>query len=119
MISFEDIKALITFLGGGVAGGWILNWYKAKPEKTHLELDNVREAMNIQKDLISALDKRVSELSQVVAKLHHRVEMKHEIIYSAYGCKLIKCPDDCIVITQYNKRCGECTNSEAVMNDEE
>lgn len=113
----EIIGQVLTYVATFLGGGWLLNFYKAKPEKTHLEIDNVREAMNIQEKLIASLDKRIDTLSREVASLNRRVDLKHEVIYSAYGCKLIGVPDDCIVINQYNKKCVECANGETAINE--
>lgn len=112
------IGEILTYIGAFFGGGWILSFYKAKPEKTHLEIENVRDAMAIQKDLIAALDKRIDILSREVATLHHRVDVKHEVIYSAYGCRLIAAPDDCVVIKQYNAKCLECSNGETAVNED-
>lgn len=112
------IGEILTYVGTFLGGGWLLNFYKAKPEKTHLELDNVREAMGIQRELISSLDKRIDSLCREVTVLNHRVDVKHEVIYSAYGCRLISAPDDCVVIKQYNEKCLSCELNEAYKQEE-
>lgn len=111
------IGEILTYVGTFLGGGWIVSLYKAKPEKTHLELDNVREAMGIQKELIASLDKRIDLLSREITVLNHRVDVKHEVIYSAYGCRLISAPDDCVVIKQYNEKCLSCELNEAYRHE--
>ena len=118
VMDWNIIGEILTYVGSFLGGGWLMSLYKAKPEKTHLEIDNVREAMGIQKDLIASLDKRIDSLSREITVLNHRVDVKHEVIYSAYGCRLIATPDDCVVIKQYNEKCLSCGLNEAFNSDE-
>lgn len=113
------IGQILTYIGTFLGGGWLINLYKARPEKERLELNNVRDAMEIQKDLITSLDKRVDSLSREISVLNHRVDVKHEIIYSAYGCRLVKTPDDCIVIKNYNEKCLACELNEAFNSEKD
>lgn len=113
------IGEILGYVGTFLGGGWILSFYKAKPEKQNLELQNVRDAMSIQDKLIESLDKRIDSLSREVSTLHHRVDVKHEVIYSAYGCRLIASPDDCVVIKQYNEKCLNCTLQDGFVTDNE
>lgn len=55
----EILGYVATFLGGG----WILNLYKAKPEKNALEIQNVRTAMEVQSELIAKLEKRAIDFA--------------------------------------------------------
>lgn len=117
-MDWNVIGEVLTYVGTFFGGGWLLSFYKAKPEKTNLEITNLREAMSIQQELINSLDKRLDNMNREITNLHHRMDVKHEVIYSAYGCKLLRVPEDCIVIRQYNERCADCANGEAVYSDE-
>ena len=112
------IGEILTYIGTFLGGGWLLSFYKAKPEKTRIEIDNLRESMKIQKEFISSLDKRINSLSREVTVLNHRVDVKHEVIYSAYGCRLITAPDDCVVIKQYHEKCLSCELNEAYKGED-
>ena len=118
-MDWSVVGEVLTYVGTFLGGGWLLSFYKAKPEKTNLEIQNVREAMGLQRELIAALDKRVGDLSREVVNLHRRVDVKHEVIYSAYGCRLIKVPEDCVVLKEYEKKCLSCTLNEGVNVAEE
>lgn len=116
-----EIKDFILAIMGIIGCGGLIAIYKAKPEKSNLEIKNVHDAMDIQKELIRSLDKRVDGLNREVRTLNHRVELKHEVIYSAYGCRLITSPDDCVVIKQYHDKCLSCSLHEGYNcdNDDE
>ena len=113
-MDWSGIGDLLTYVGTFLGGGWLLSLYKAKPEKTNLEIKNLREAMEAQREVVGGLKDRVGDLSREVTALHHRVDMKHEVIYSAYGCRLIKMPEDCVVLQEYEKKCLSCSLHEGV-----
>lgn len=116
-MNWELIFKALSYLGTFLSGGWIINFYNARVDRTHKEIEATEKAMAVQEKLIKALDKRVDGLSREVRLLHKRVDLKHEVIYSAYGCKLFTTPDDCIVIKQYHQKCLDCNLNEAVGED--
>lgn len=117
-MDWATIREILEAVGFFLGGGWLISLYKAKPEKNNLEIENVQKAMEVQAALIKDLDGRIKTLTHDVANLQHRVDLKHEVIYSAYGCKLLRVPEDCVVISEYHKKCAACANGELVTNDE-
>lgn len=103
------IGEILGYIGAFFGGGWILSFYKAKPEKNALEIQNVREAMQVQRELIQALEKRLDTSDERIVMLEKRLDAKHEVIFSAYGCKMVKMPEeDCVVIRNWHKKCEDC-----------
>lgn len=103
------IGEILGYIGAFFGGGWILSFYKAKPEKNALEIQNVRDAMEIQRELIAQLEKRLDTSDERIVMLEKRLDTKHEVIFSAYGCKMVKMPEeDCVVIRNWHKKCEDC-----------
>ena len=108
-MKIEVIGEILSYVATFLGGGWILNFYKAKPEKNALEIQNVRTAMEVQSELIAKLEKRLDISDERIVLLEKRLDLKHEVIFSAYGCKLVNIPEeDCVVVQNWHKKCEEC-----------
>lgn len=113
------IGEILGYIGAFFGGGWILSFYKAKPEKNALEIQNVREAMQVQRELIQALEKRLDLSDERIVMLERRLDTKHEVIFSAYGCKMVKVPEnECVVIKNWHKKCEDCDQAKQENNVE-
>ena len=108
-MEWSVIGELLGYVGTFLGGGWILSFYKAKPEKNALEIQNVREAMQVQEKLIERLEKRLDLSDERIVLLERRLDAKHEVIFSAYGCQLVKSAEnECVVIKNWHRKCDEC-----------
>ena len=113
------IGDILTHIGAFLGGGWLLQFYKAKPEKNALEIQNVREAMQVQRELIQALEKRLDLSDERIVMLERRLDTKHEVIFSAYGCKMVKVPEnECVVIKNWHKECEDCDQAKQENDNE-
>lgn len=110
------LGALGTFFGGG----WILNFYNAKPKKNSIEIDNMKKVIDELQDVIKQMDERssnyrketdstITSLKKEVSDLKVRVNIKHDAIYAAYSCKLTDDKENgCIVLKTFKQKCDDC-----------
>lgn len=110
---------ILGYVGTFLGGGWILNFYNAKPKKNSIEIENMKTVIDELQDVIKQnsenskayreeVSKEIQELKKEVKDLSLRVDIKHEAIYSSSRCSLIKSTDDCIVMQTFKKRCEDC-----------
>lgn len=109
------LGGIATFLGGG----WIMNFYNAKPKKNSIEIDNLKKVIDELQDVINQMsqsskeyreetNRTINELKKEVSDLSIRVDIKHEAIYASSRCEHIDDTKDCIVMQTFKKRCEEC-----------
>lgn len=101
-------------IGAFLSGGWILNFYNARPKKNSIEIENMKQAIEELSKVIERLSvsnkeyrKEVDELKRELAQLSERIDIKHEAIYTSTECKFIKNVDDCIVMRTFKEKCRE------------
>ena len=117
------ISAVATL--GGVSG--FISVYKAKPEKTSIEVQNMQgmldeaqemydDARKETKELREEFSKYKEENMQYVAefkkrfaKIEDRLEKTERAVYQAYRCPFPPKVADCPVLKEYEKgNCSEC-----------
>lgn len=110
------LGAFGTFFGGG----WILNFYNARPKKNSIEIDNMKKVIDELQDVINQMDERstryrsetdktISSLKKEVSNLNVRINIKHDAIYAAYSCKLAEDKErDCVVLKTFKQKCDDC-----------
>ena len=114
---YEILGYIGTFLGGG----WILNFYNAKPKKNSIEIDNMKKAMDELQDVIKQMadssksyredtNKTIKEMKEEMDEMKIRLDIKHESIYAAERCDKIEDTNDCIVMRTFKEKCKECLN---------
>ena len=101
----EYITQIIEIIGGLLTGGIFVSWYKAKPERTSIEIENLKSVIETMKEADSdhrAENKaEISELRSEVRSLQVTVENDKKAIYSAYDCPFPHKASDCIVLRNY------------------
>lgn len=123
----EWYNIVLTVVGalGGTAG--LISIYKAKPEKTSLEVKNMKgmldEARNMYndaraetKELREEFSKYkeenmeyVAEFKKRFAKIEGRLEKTELAVYQGYRCPFPPKVADCPVLKEYEKgNCSEC-----------
>ena len=128
MVWYDILLKVLGAVGALMAGGWILNFYMAKPKKNSIEIENMKSAMNQLQEVINQLmetnetrmkdseayrretSKTIKELKDEVADLSLRVNIKHEAIYASSRCRFIENETDCIVMKTFKEKCEECLN---------
>lgn len=123
---YEIIISAVATLGG--VGGFI-SVYKAKPEKTSIEVKNMQEmleeshkmyndARNETKELreeFSAYKREnmgyIAEFKERFAKVEGRLEKTELAVYQGYRCPFPPKVADCPVLKEYEK--GNCTECKA------
>ena len=125
MTVWYEILTLVVAALGGTAG--IIAIYKAKPEKTSLEVKNMKEmldeAYNMYddaraetKELREEFSKYkeenmayVAEFKKRFAKIEDRLEKTELAVYQGYRCPFPPKVADCPVLKEYEKgNCNEC-----------
>lgn len=113
-MNWELIQEIGLWIGSVLGGGWLINLYKARPEKNAIEIKNMQSILATQQELLDKFEKRLDDRDEVIEELKRRVDLKHEVIFSAYGCRLVKMPEDCVVIKQWHEKCEHCEHNDEV-----
>ena len=128
---YEILISAVATLGG--VGGFV-SIYKAKPEKTSIEVKNMKEMLDEAhnmyndaraetKELREEFSKYkeenmeyVSEFKKRFAKIEGRLEKTELAVYQGYRCPFPPKVADCPVLKEYEKgNCEECKAS--ISND--
>lgn len=115
----EIVQNVLVPVGAFLGGGWILNFYNAKPKKNSIEIENMRTVINELQDVIKqnsesskeyrkTTTEEINALKKEVRELSLRVDIKHEAIYASSGCKFVKKAEDCIVMQTFKEKCQQC-----------
>lgn len=124
---YDILISAVATLGG--VGGFV-SVYKAKPEKTSIEVKNMQsmldeahemydDARKETKELREEFSKYKEENMQYVAefkarfaKIEDRLEKTEFAVYQGYRCPFPPKIDDCPVLKEYKKsNCDECLSS--------
>lgn len=131
---YEILISAVATLGG--VGGFV-SIYKAKPEKTSIEVKNMQEMLNESHRMYDEMkaekeesqeefktfketnNKYIAEFKERFAKLEKRLDAAEDAvfhlkgaIYQGYRCKFPTKIEDCPVIKEYEKsHCEECKAS--------
>lgn len=129
-MAWYEILTLVVGAFGGTAG--IIAIYKAKPEKTSIEVKNMQEmlaeARNMYNDAreetkglreeFSEYKKEnteyVSEFKKRFAKIESRLEKTELAVYQGYRCPFPPKVADCPVLKEYEK--GNCEECQAIQH---
>lgn len=120
-----EILTLVVGAFGGTAG--IIAIYKAKPEKTSIEVQNMQgmldeahemyddaraETKELREEFSKYKDENmhyVAEFKNRFAKIEDRLEKTERAVYQAYRCPFPPKVADCPVLKEYEKgNCSEC-----------
>lgn len=115
----EIVQNVLVPVGAFLGGGWILNFYNAKPKKNSIEIENMRTVIDELQDVIKqnsesskeyrkTTTEEINVLKKEVRELSLRVDIKHEAIYASSGCKFVKKAEDCIVMQTFKEKCQQC-----------
>lgn len=115
----EIVQNVLVPVGAFLGGGWILNFYNAKPKKNSIEIENMRTVIDELQDVIKqnsesgkeyrkTTTEEINALKKEVRELSLRVDIKHEAIYASSGCKFAKKAEDCIVMQTFKEKCQQC-----------
>lgn len=115
----EIVQNVLVPVGAFLSGGWILNFYNAKPKKNSIEIENLKAVINELQDVIKqnfennneyrrTTTEEINNLKKEVKELSLRVDIKHEAIYASSGCKFVKKAEDCIVMQTFKEKCQQC-----------
>lgn len=122
----DVIQNVLVPIGAFLGGGWILNFYNAKPKKNSIEIENMKVAMGELQKVINQLmetneartkdseayrketNQTIKELKDEVREMKIRLDIKHEAIYAAEHCDKIEETSECIVMRTFKERCKEC-----------
>lgn len=115
----EIVQNVLVPAGAFLGGGWILNFYNAKPKKNSIEIENMRTVIDELQDVIKqnsesskeyrkTTTEEINALKKEVRELSLRVDIKHEAIYASSGCKFVKKAEDCIVMQTFKEKCQQC-----------
>lgn len=114
----EIVQNVLVPVGAFLGGGWILNFYNAKPKKNSIEIENMRTVIDELQDVIKqntesskeyrkTTTEEINALKKEVRELSLRVDIKHEAIYASSGCKFVKKAEDCIVMQTFKEKCQQ------------
>lgn len=114
----EIVQNVLVPAGAFLGGGWILNFYNAKPKKNSIEIENMRTVINELQDVIKqntesskeyrkTTTEEINALKKEVRELSLRVDIKHEAIYASSGCMFVKKAEDCIVMQTFKEKCQQ------------
>ena len=120
-----EILTLVVGAFGGTAG--IIAIYKAKPEKTSIEVKNMQTMLNEAHEMYDDARKETNELREEFSKykeenMHYVAEFKNRFakiedrlsktelaVYQGYRCPFPPKVADCPVLKEYEKgNCSEC-----------
>lgn len=115
----EIVQNVLVPVGAFLGGGWILNFYNAKPKKNSIEIENMRTVIDELQDVIKqnsesskeyrkTTTEEINALKKEVRELSLRVDIKHEAIYASSGCKFVKKAEDCVVMQTFKEKCQQC-----------
>lgn len=115
----EIVQNVLVPVGAFLGGGWILNFYNAKPKKNSIEIENMRTVIDELQDVIKqnsesskeyrkTTTEEINALKKEVRELSLRVDIKHEAIYASSGCKFVKKAEDCIVMQTFKEKSQQC-----------
>lgn len=115
----EIVQNVLVPVGAFLGGGWILNFYNAKPKKNSIEIENMRTVIDELQDVIKqnsesskeyrkTTTEEINALKKEVRELSLRVDIKHEAIYASSGCKFVQKAEDCIVMQTFKEKCQQC-----------
>ena len=115
----EIVQNVLVPVGAFLGGGWILNFYNAKPKKNSIEIENMRTVIDELQDVIKqntesskeyrkTTTEEINALKKEVRELSLRVDIKHEAIYASSGCKFVKKAEDCVVMQTFKDKCQQC-----------
>jgi hypothetical protein len=115
----EIVQNVLVPVGAFLGGGWILNFYNAKPKKNSIEIENMRTVIDELQDVIKqnsesskeyrkTTTEEINALKKEVRELSLRVDIKHEAIYASSECKFVKKAEDCIVMQTFKEKCQQC-----------
>lgn len=115
----EIVQNVLVPVGAFLGGGWILNFYNAKPKKNSIEIENMRTVIDELQDVIKqnsesskeyrkTTTEEINALKKEVRELSLRIDIKHEAIYASSGCKFVKKAEDCIVMQTFKEKCQQC-----------
>lgn len=115
----EIVQNVLVPVGAFLGGGWILNFYNAKPKKNSIEIENMHIVIDELQDVIKqnsesskeyrkTTTEEINALKKEVRELSLRVDIKHEAIYASSGCKFVKKVEDCIVMQTFKEKCQQC-----------
>lgn len=115
----EIVQNVLVPVGAFLGGGWILNFYNAKPKKNSIEIENMRTVIDELQDVIKqnsesskkyrkTTTEEINALKKEIRELSLRVDIKHEAIYASSGCKFVKKAEDCIVMQTFKEKCQQC-----------
>lgn len=134
-MEWYNILTIVLGAFGGVGGFVAL--YKAKPERTSIEVQNMKEMLNESHKMYDEMkaekeesqeefktfketnNKYIAEFKERFAKLEKRLDAAEDAvfhlkgaIYQGYRCKFPTKIEDCPVIKEYEKsHCEECKAS--------
>lgn len=118
----DVVQNVLVPIGAFLGGGWILNFYNARPKKNSIEIDNMKKAMDELQDVIKQMsdssksyreetNKTIKELKDEMAEMKLRLDIKHEAIYASERCDKIEDTNECIVMKTFKERCKECLSN--------
>ena len=121
---YEILISAVATLGG--VGGFI-SIYKAKPEKTSIEVKNMQTMLDEAREMYDDARKETNELREEFskykkenmayvaefknrfAKIEDRLEKTELAVYQGYRCPFPPKVADCPVLKEYEKgNCNEC-----------
>lgn len=124
----EWYNILVLILGGIGGATGIIGLYKAKSEKTGIDIDNMQQMLDAShamyddaraetkalRDEFSEYKKEnmiyIGEFKQRFTAVENRLEKTEVAVYQGYRCPFPPKQDDCPVLQEFNKskRCQEC-----------
>ena len=128
---YEILISAVATLGG--VGGFV-SIYKAKPEKTSIEVKNMQEMLDAAhkmyddarketkelRDEFSAYKKEnmgyIAEFKARFAKVEGRLEKTELAVYQGYRCPFPPKLADCPVLKEYEK--GNCEECKAIIDND-
>lgn len=123
-MEWYNIIVLIVGAFGGITG--LVAAYKAKPEKTSIEVDNMKKMLEEAHSMYDESRSEYKELRQEFtdykkenmayvadfkrrfAKLENRLDKAELAIMQGYTCPFIKTAKDCPVLTAHEADCDGC-----------
>lgn len=124
MVWYEILISAVATLGG--VGGFV-SLYKAKPEKTSIEVKNMQTMLDEAHEMYDAARKEtkdlreefskykkenmayVAEFKNRFAKIEDRLSKTELAVYQGYRCPFPPKVADCPVLKEYEKgNCSEC-----------
>lgn len=106
-MNWYEILVMVIGAFGGVSG--IASFYTAKPNKTRLEIDNLKSIIDEErkerellreeyKEYKEDTDKKIEEQQEEIRLIKKNKDRKNAAILNAYKCDKIQSVDECPVI---------------------